>query len=369
VWVRAGDGEWRIPRRPPRVMDEHWKRLDLEDDEQSRWIPRDLPQSSHWRTEGRAIAARGRGTAAFRGGREPIRDGYLDGYPEELLPWIPGHAAESGQHVVADLRVEGEITALAGLESFTVVLAEGVRRYRFELPGPSAAAGAEARIDAGPSARAAAPARAPFVLPAGTRVRFAVENLDDRLALEIDGRELLALEIEPGDEASSAIDLELEGEGADLAGLMAYRDVHYTGGGAPLAIPAGRYFMLGDNTQDSSDSREWNFVTYRLLDGAAPGAPAGEGAQDDDLDLPAGRAVRGNWRNGENPRTVYGPEGPVTTLVDEWGERHWFRPEDARRGPPEAAPFVPRALIQGKALAGVWPLDGKRVIWRLRWGK
>jgi hypothetical protein len=125
--------------------------------------------------------------------------------------------------------------------------------------------------------------------------------------------------------------------------------------------------MLGDNTQDSSDSREWNFVTYRLLDGAAPGAPAGEGAQDDDLDLPAGRAVRGNWRNGENPRTVYGPEGPVTTLVDEWGERHWFRPEDARRGPPEAAPFVPRAMIQGKALAVFWPLDWKRDIWRLKW--
>ncbi len=43
--------------------------------------------------------------------------------------------------------------------------------------------------------------------------------------------------------------IELAGEGADFEGLSVARDVHYTGDAEPISIPAGHYFMLGDNTQ------------------------------------------------------------------------------------------------------------------------
>jgi signal peptidase I len=361
LWRREEGGAWRVVRRPASVMRSHWKRLDALAAEQSRWIPQDLPRSSRWDATGRALLARGSGSAAFRGGRESILDDYLDGYPEELLAWLPAHGGESARNPVGDLRVEGTVRALAGTRLFAVVLREGARRYRFELAGPAAPPGARTRIDAGPSARPpgasrdeiAASAGADFRLPADRRVRFAVQNLDDRLALELDGEELLALEIEPADDQFSAAVIELDGEGADLDELMVYRDVYYTPrDDAPIAVPAGCYYMLGDNTQDSSDSREWTFTVYDVT--GADGAEI---------------RVRGNWRNGENPRTLpRGDEpGSLTCLVDEWGEKHWFRGDQGRRRAPELAPFVPRHMIQGRALAVFWPLDPVRGIWRLEW--
>jgi hypothetical protein len=294
--------------------------------------------------------------AAFRGGNESILDGYLDGYPEELLEFLPRHHKESGRNPVGDLRVSGTVRALPGLERLTLILREGERSYRFELPGPAAQAG-EARIDAGPHARAAAsdglPAAAAFALPAGRAVAFAAQNLDDRLELELDGELLLALEVEATDDQTSSVSLALEGEGADLSDLMVERDIFYTPPAVqPVVIPAGSYYMLGDNTQDSSDSREWKLAVFDVI------GPDGEHG-----------VVRGNWRDRENPRTVaHGePGGPLTFLVDEWGEKHWFRRDEARRLAPELAPFVPREMIQGKALAVFWPLDPVRDIWRLKW--
>ena len=360
LWRREAGGEWRIVRRPASVMAEHWKRLDELEPEQSRWIPQNLPRSSQWLAEGRTLQARGPGTASFRGGRESIVDEYFDGYPEELLEWLPPHAKDSGRNAVGDLRVTGTVRALDGTELFALVLREGARHYRFELPGPAAAEGARARIDAGPSARPsgsqdelALAASVEWRLPPGRGVRFAVQNLDDRLALEIDGEELLALEIEPAEEQFATVALVLQGAGADLSELMVHRDVYYTPPAEqPIVVPAGSYYMLGDNTQTSSDSREWSFVVFEATrpDGTA-------------------EIVRGNWRSGENPRTVAagGPLGPLTYVVDEWGEKHWFRRGEARRLSPQPAPFVPRALIQGRALAVFWPLDPLRGFWRLKW--
>jgi hypothetical protein len=353
LWQRTEGEDWHILRRPPEVQAGAWKRLDAEDPEQSRWIAQGLPDASHWRTEGRSIQARGDGTAAFRGGRESIIDEYFDGYPEELVRWLPAHPQGSGENAVGDLRVEGEVRALPGSRLFTLVLREGRRRYRFEIPGPAAETNARTRITDGALADGGAlEVELEYRLPDDSTVRFAAQNLDDRLTLEIEGEEVLSMEVEPAEDQFSSVVLVLEGEGADLDDLMVYRDTYYTGGRGPIRIPAGHYFMLGDNTQDSSDSREWNHAVYDV--NRSDGDPV---------------RIRGGFREGQNPVTVgFGdPDGPRTHLVDEWGEKHWFRLDAARRRVPEYAPFVPRALIHGKALAVFWPLDPIRGIWRLKW--
>lgn len=357
VWCRAPGAEWRIPRRTSAVMRQHWKRLYTPSPEVSPWIPGDLPRGSRWEATGRGLSAKGSGTAAFRGGHEPILDDYLDGYPEALLPWLPVHVGNSAQNAVGDLRLEGRIQALPGTILVVVELREGGRPYRFELPGPAAPEAARARIDAGRAVRTGDDSgpeeRHAYRLPAGRRVRFAVENLDDRLVLEIEGEEVLALEIEPARDQNSSIRLALEGEGAEFDELTVFRDVYYTiDSRDPIEIPADCYYMMGDNTQDSSDSREWTFATYSLT--------GPDGTMEE---------VRGNYREGENPRNFgFGePGGPTTLLVDEWGEKRRFRRSEAERLPPRPAPFVPRALIQGKALAVFWPLDPVRGIWRWKW--
>lgn len=354
LWRRAPGGEWEILRRPRAVMEEHWKRLDEEAPLDSRWLPRNLPDSSAWRFEGRAITARGDGFASFRGASESITDGYLDGYPESLVPWIPGTGKESDQNPVGDLVVSARVTALPGLVALRLVLSEGTRSYRCEIAGPGAGDGAETSLEAGAFGASAAtlPARLPYHLPAGRAVHVSFQNLDDRLELALDGEPVLALELQPAEDQTSSVALALEGEGADLDELMVARDLYYTTPlTEPFTVDAGHYFMLGDNTQDSSDSREWRYVVFER----------------DEVD--GTRLIRGNWRDRENPRIVgYGDEdGPKTYLVDEWGERHWFARDEVRRRAPVFAPLVPRELVQGRALAVFWPLDPVRGIWRLKW--
>jgi len=108
--------------------------------------------------------------------------------------------------------------------------------------------------------------------------------------------------------------------------------------------------MLGDNTQDSSDSREWMLARIQH--------PADTGP-----------IYRGNHRgNNENPRTVPGaPGGAMQWFRDEYGELHSWRANDARTVTPEAVPFVPRDLITGRAVVVFWPLSPSYRLWRLQW--
>ena len=189
----------------------------------------------------------------------------------------------------------------------------------------------------------------PYRLPAGREVRFAAQNLDDQLRLEIDGEVLAELEVASTADQRSGVFLEVRGEGADFTDLLVYRDIYYLAeGGGEVTIPAGHYFMLGDNTQDSSDGREWRFRRYRLGDDSI---------------------LRGNARGSENPRTVgFGePDGPFLVFEDEWGETHWFPSGTVESLPPEDAPFVPGHMIQGKALAVFWPLNPRQGIYRFKW--
>ena len=66
---------------------------------------------------------------------------------------------------------------------------------------------------------------------------------------------------------SAGVSIEVRGEGARFDDLMVYRDIYYLSEGRwDVSIPEGHYYMLGDNTQDSSDSREWRLERYRVPD-------------------------------------------------------------------------------------------------------
>jgi len=355
LWTRQGPDEaWTILRRPAAVQASMWRALEVDEPNRSGWSV--ISGGRAWRLTGREILATEDGKVRFRDELGPIRDGYTDGYPDSLRGEISSH--NGSKHEVGDLRVEGKIESLPGTVLVTIELTEGAHSYAFQLPGPAAGAAAAPRIETRSGKDTAAALGEAWRLPAGAEVRFAVENLDDRLALEIDGGVVATLDIPLSESQKASVTLALSGEGASFGDLMVSRDIYYDPArNGKFEIPAGHYVMLGDNTQDSADGRDWRAIKFAWTEG-------GESFEE-----------RGNFRPGArmadapNPVKVTLKGGERwTAFRDLWGERHWFpRSEGAESGLPYPAPLVPRALIQGRAVAVFWPIQPTRGLWRLGW--
>lgn len=115
-------------------------------------------------------------------------------------------------------------------------------------------------------------------------------------------------------------------------------------------IPEDCYFMLGDNTLNSSDSRAWNVSQARLSDGTilewVPG-PVEEGDRRPEMDNGT-EGVR--WREG--------PDGEIRRFAaDVDGLVRYFpfsKVEERRSGIPKH--FVPADHLVGRAFAVFWPI-------------
>jgi signal peptidase I len=356
LWTRSSDQEeWQILRRPKGVQEEMWRRVDLKEPRRSSWSRAE--GTSGWHIQGRDITARDRGKVIFRKDEKAIRDHYLDGYPDSLRnDKIRFEQVKSERNDVADLRLTGRLRASDETAFVRLELTEGTRTYAFVLPGPAGdrAAPAIEVIASSPATATAEDGR----LAADDWIRFAVENLDDRLSLTLDGEEVAALEIEPHTGRGSGVSLAMEGGEVLFEDLMVERDIYYVGWRSDrsppkatweVAIPEGSYAMLGDNTQDSADSRDWRAQRFTWT------TPEGE------------MSVIGNYRGDpENP--TLNRELGLTRFRDEWGEEHWIARGTGGAASPEfKSPLVRRQLIQGRALAVFWPLKPHRGLWRLGW--
>jgi len=368
LWRRDDATEpWAILRRPRSVQRETWKRLDAEDPAASSWYPD--PPGLAWEFDGRSIAARGPGRARFGEGREAIMDAYLDGYPDALVDLVkrkPG----AGVHPVGDVRVDGEVEVGPETEYVGIELYEGPRRFLCLLPGPAALP------DARPSMREVLATRfsdeeetdvheaaEPLRLEAGRRYRFGAQNLDDLVELDVDGEVVLSVEVANTNDQRASLFVVVQGgpeAEARFTDLMARRDIYYTDGDLnEYNVPEGSYFMLGDNTQDSSDGREWKLARLEHR------TPSGE------FEVMSGNARRDDDPWQQNPWLGrIGDEGePRVRFRDLFGETWWLDgPGVPYADPPsENAPFVPRRLIQGRALAVFWPLSPRLGVYRWKW--
>jgi len=359
LWTRKGpDDEWKVLRRPQPVQREVWKRMYPKDPRYSSW--RIESGAKGWSIQGRdRIQARGDGTVRLPNDGGSVIDDYRDGYPGDLGDTLSRVRLVPSGHPVGDLRIEGEVRAQPGCTSVAAILREGKRKYVFELPGPAAPEGEAPRIrtegvEANPSLAPAARAKASFRLPAGKSVEFAAQNMDDLLVLEVDGERVAQVEIPSASDQTSSCELAVQGEGADFTSLELYRDIFYLEDNvhSEFHIPDGCYVMLGDNTQDSSDSRYWTLTTMD------PGETPGEEK----------KPIRGNYFPPQNPIVVPGdPRGARVFLRDEWGDLHTFLSNESPKANLEWAPFVRRDMILGRAVAVFWPISFGHRVWRLQW--
>jgi signal peptidase I len=214
--------------------------------------------------------------------------GYNAGRDQDPITGRVATRDNTGQdkHWVGDLILECE-AELGGDAELTLELSKGVNRYRATF---AAGAVTLARTGRG-GEQFGNPSRPCKVAQGKYRLRFA--NVDGRLWVWVDdklidfGTEGNYQPVEPGPNDGAdpegwtkANDVDAPaGIGAagkvTVSGIRLYRDIFYTRRGTDPTradiyyVQPGHYLCLGDNSAQSSDSRNWGTVPERLMLGKA----------------------------------------------------------------------------------------------------
>lgn len=265
-------------RKPDRIQDALW--LPVFD---SRYARRSRETGPLWVTvpePGREpdawdLTDENRPRATARGERPPSwlrfernRRGVLDPTPYSKT--------SSGTHAVSDLRLAATVraqgTARLGIEED----ARGVERIvAGSFPVGPGLQTYSVDVNDVPVAQVQAPGLTP-----GAPHRIVFAYADDRARLLVDGRLILAWEdaFAPGTTDAAFPLLQADGP-LEVDALEIGRDIYYTQLGARydahegdgVEVPEGMFYMLGDNSPNSEDSRKWGFVDREHLVGRAFG--------------------------------------------------------------------------------------------------
>lgn len=177
---------------------------------------------------------------------------------------------------VHDFILECELEIVGGAGAFAVRLGDGADFASGELPIGTASGSVSVEVETGtPNPKRAEPLRREQPHPGlllGKSYRLEFAFADRRVSLAVDGQEVIpAVDLPPAGRRGGVrkpLQIGVRGASVRVKNLKLFHDIHYRSDGSnagktPYQLGADEYFMLGDNSPDSHDSRGW----------AIPGVP------------------------------------------------------------------------------------------------
>jgi signal peptidase I len=109
-------------------------------------------------------------------------------------------------------------------------------------------------------------------VPRGTPVRVELCVADGEAWALVDGREVARAEVPLDARGKNRVELGASRAPVNFRDVWVGRDVVYDAGGGPTSydVPADGFFFIGDNVEQSEDSRKWTVEVFHPAGGGAP---------------------------------------------------------------------------------------------------